>query len=323
MRINRKKGASMSATATLPRRLLGKTGLSIPVIPFGTQGFGNNFGFVSDEDAVALIKHAIALGVNHFDCARCYGDSLRKLGLAMKEIRREEVIITGRLCCHSAAQWGFYGEGRPDYSAERVIADVEDQLAILNIDYFDGMLIHDPVEIEPTLEKGGTLAGMLQLKARGLVRHVGYGMRQHDFHRKAIATGDVDFLLCFNNYNLIRQSAATELLPAAVAAGVGVMNGWSILRGLLTGIDIEEARAKGRYKNDQDADAAKIIRQWCIEEDINLLQLAIQFCLREERIHGNPLGNLNVEQLEANIWAASTPLPDEVWGRFAKRFGVA
>jgi aryl-alcohol dehydrogenase-like predicted oxidoreductase len=312
----------MTVTSTLPRRRLGKTGLSVPVIPFGTQGFGNNFGFVSDEDAVALVKHAIKLGVNHFDCARCYGDSLRKLGLALKEIRREDVIVTGRLCCHSAAQWGFYGEGTPDYSAERVIADVEDQLRILNTDYFDGMLIHDPLQMEPTLAKGGTLEALLQLKGRGLVRNVGYGMRQHDFHLQALATGDVDFLLCFNNYNLIRQSAATELLPAATAADVGVMNGWSILRGLLTGIDIEEARAKGRYKNDQDAEAAKTIRQWCIDEEINLLQLAIQFCLREGRIHANPLGNLNVEQLEANIWAASTPLPADVWDRFAGRFGV-
>jgi len=312
----------MTISSSLPRRRLGKTGLDIPVIPFGTQGFGNNFGFVSDEDAIALVKYAISLGVNHFDCARCYGDSLRKLGLALKEIRREDVIITGRLCCHSAAQWGFYGEGTPDYSAERVIADVEDQLTILNTDYFDGMLIHDPLTMEPTLAKGGTLDGLLQLKARGLVRNVGYGMRQHDFHRQALATGDVDFLLCFNNYNLIRQSAATELLPAATAAGVGVMNGWSILRGLLTGIDIEEARTKGRYKNDQDAEAAKTIRQWCIDENINLLQLAIQFCLREERIHANPLGNLNAEQLEANVWAASTPLPNEVWARFASRFGV-
>ncbi len=306
---------------SLPRRRLGKTGLDIPVIPFGTQGFGNNFGFVSDEDAIALIKHAINLGVNHFDCARCYGDSLRKLGLALKEIPRETVIVTGRLCCHSAAQWGFYGEGTPDYSAERVIRDVEDQLTILNTDYFDGMLIHDPLQIEPTLAKGGTLDGLLQLKARGLVRNVGFGLRQHDFHLKAIATGDVDFLLCFNDYNLIRQTAAEDILPAATAAGVGVLNGWSILRGLLTGIDIEEARAKGRYKNDQDAEAAKVLRQWCLEENISLLQLALQFCLKEERIHGNPLGNLNVEQLEANIWAASTPLPDNVWAKFAARFG--
>ena len=87
----------------VPRRRLGRTELSVPVIPFGTQGFGNHFGFVSDEDAVALIKHAVSLGVNHFDCARCYGDSLRKLGLALREIPREDVIVTGRLCCQSNA----------------------------------------------------------------------------------------------------------------------------------------------------------------------------------------------------------------------------
>ena len=161
---------------TIPRRRLGRTELSIPVIPFGTQGFGNNFGFVSDEEAVALVKHSVSIGVNHFDCARCYGDSMRKLGLALKEIPREDVIITGRLCCHSAADWGGYGDGRPNYSAERAIADLEDQLELLGTDYFDGMLIHDPSEIDPTLEKGGTLDGLLQCKARGLVRHLGYGM---------------------------------------------------------------------------------------------------------------------------------------------------
>ncbi len=111
-----------------------------------------------------------------------------------------------------------------------------------------------------------------------------------------------------------------DILPAATAADIGVMNGWSIVRGLLTGIDIDEARAKGRYKNDQDVDAAKTLRQWCLDEGINLLQLALQFCLKEERIHGNPLGSLNVEQLEANVWAASTPLSDEAWAKYKARF---
>ena len=296
-------------TATLPRRRLGKTELSIPVIPFGTQGFGNNFGFVADDEAVELIQHAIRLGVNHFDCARCYGDSLRKLALAMREIPRQAVIITGRLCCHSAAKWGFYGEGTPDYTAEHAIADVEDQLAQLGIDCFDGMLIHDPPQIEPTLAKGGTLEGLLRLKARGLVHHVGYGMRQHDFHLQALATGEVDLLLCFNDYNLIRQTTAEDILPAATAADVGVMNGWSIFRGLLTGADIEQGHAQGRWKNDRDVEPALAIRQWCVEEGIDLLQLALQFCLREQRIHGNPIGSLNRQQLEANVWAASTPGP--------------
>ena len=120
---------SQASSSPVPRRVLGKTGLSIPVIPFGTQGFGNHFGFVADADAVALVKHAVALGVNHFDCARCYGDSLRKLGLALREIPRDEVIVTGRLCCHSGADWGGYGDGEPDYSAERVVRDVENPKA--------------------------------------------------------------------------------------------------------------------------------------------------------------------------------------------------
>lgn len=310
-----------NATLSIPRRRLGRTELSIPVVPFGTQGFGNHFGFVSDEDALVLIKHAISIGVNHFDCARCYGDSLRKLGLALKEISREDVIITGRLCCHSAAEWGGYGEGSPDYSADRVIADVEDQLQLLGTDYFDGMLIHDPSEIEPTLEKGGTLDGVLQCKGRGLVHFVGYGMRPHDFHLKTIATGDVDLLLCFNDYNLVRQTAADTVVPAAAEADVGIMNGWSILRGLLTGVNIDAEVQQGRWNNHPDLESARARWKWCQEEGIDLLQLALQFCLRDDRIHGNNIGSLNIEQLEANVRAASTPLTDEVWEKYDAQFG--
>ena len=304
------------ASQSIPRRRLGRTELSIPVVPFGTLGFSNQFGFVSDEDAVALIKYAISLGVNHFDGARCYGDSLRKLALALKEIPREAVIITGRVCCHSGAEWGGYGEGTPDYSAERAVADVEDQLRWLDIGYFDGVLIHDPVQIEPTLKKGGTLEGILQCKARGLTKFAGYGMGPHDFHLKAIATGDVDFILTFNDYNLIRQTAADRILPAAVEADVGVMNGWSILRGLLTGIDLDSAAAKERWKNSSDLEPARARWKWCMEKEIDMLQLAIQFCLRDERIHGNNIGSLNREQLESNVRAAITPLPDEVWEEY-------
>ena len=309
-------------TPAVPRRVLGKTGLSIPVIPFGTQGFGNHFGFVADEDAVALVKHAVALGVNHFDCARCYGDSLRKLGLALGEIPRQDVIITGRLCCHSGASWGGYGDGEADFAAERVVRDAEDQLAVLGTDYFDGMLIHDPPRMEPTLAKEGTLAGLLSLKARGLVRNVGYGMRPHEFHRQAIATGDVDFLLCFSDYHLLRQSASDGVLPAAAAAGVGVMNGWSILRGLLTGGDPAETARLGNYRNEEDIAAARARWQWCRDRGVDLLQLALQFCLREPRIHGNPIGSLNAAQLEQNIRAAATPLDESTWAAYEEAFPV-
>ena len=130
----------------------------------------------------------------------------------------------------------------------------------------------------------------------------------------AIATGDVDFLLCFKDIHLIRQTAADKLLPAA--ADVGVLNGWSILRGLLTGADIDR---EGRLS---DIEEARRIWHWCQGEKVDLLQLALQFCLRETRIHGNPIGSLNAEQLESNIRAAATPLDESVWARFQTEFGT-
>lgn len=302
--------------SSCPHRRWGKTELSIPVIPFGTQGFGNNFGPVTDEEAMALMRTAVDLGVNHFDCARCYGDSLRKLGRALKEgvIQRDEVIISGRLCCHSAAPWGGYGEGTPDYSAERSLSDIEDQLQILGIEAFDAMLIHDPKDIEPTLASDGTLAGLEHARERGLVRFLGYGMHPHDFHLKVIETGRTEVLLTFSDYNLLRQSAAEDILPAAAEKDMGVLNGWSIMRGWLTGAPVESFVPREKWNEDQIR--ADRMRTWCMDRDIDMLALTLQFCLREQRIHGNPIGNLNVEQLKKNIAAARTTISDEVIDAF-------
>ncbi|HIL09050.1 MAG TPA: hypothetical protein EYG11_10145, partial [Candidatus Latescibacteria bacterium] len=92
-----KGGVMLLENNCCPRRRWGKTELSIPVVPFGTQGFGDNFGPVTNEEAMALMRRAVYLGVNHFDCARCYGNSLAKLAGALKEgvIARDEVIISG------------------------------------------------------------------------------------------------------------------------------------------------------------------------------------------------------------------------------------
>ena len=90
----------MPVEMAVPRRRWGRSELSIPVIPFGTQGFGNMFGAVAGEEARDLIQQAITLGVNHFDCARCYGDSLVKLRDGLRGVPRENVIVSGRACLH-------------------------------------------------------------------------------------------------------------------------------------------------------------------------------------------------------------------------------
>src|SRR5262245_26800796 len=268
------------------------------------------FGPVGEAEATALVQRAIGLGVNHFDCARCYGDSLRKLGPALAGLDRAGYLVSGRVCLHRDRGDALHPERPrqgddwlPDAGADAVERDAEEQLAYLGIGYFDALLLHDPPDMERCLGEGGALEGALPLKRRGLARSVGFGMRQHEFHRRAIATGDVDVLLCFNDYNLLRQSAAEGVLPYAAAADVGVLNGFSIARGILTGVDVDVAAARGRWRSDDDLPRARAMRQWCLERGISLLHLALQFCLREERIQGHPLGSQNVAELEANVRA--------------------
>ena len=301
---------------TCPRSRWGKTELSIPVIPFGTHGFGDNFGPVTEEEAKALIRHAVDLGVNHFDCARCYGNSLRKLGLAIKDgvVSRDEIIISGRVCCHSAAEWGGYGEGCPDYSKASALADVRDQLGILGIERFDVLFLHDPPEIEPTLQVGGALEGLEEARARGWVDFIGYGMNPHDFHLTAIESGRIECFLCFSDYNVLRQSVAPRVLPAADERDIGVMNGRSIMRGWLTGTPLEQIAPRNDWNDDQQR--AERMRLWCEDRGVDMLSLSLQFCVRETRIHGHPIGSLNTEQLEANVTAAAADVPDSVVKEF-------
>lgn len=307
----------MNSTFSVPRRRWGKSGLSIPVVPFGTQGFGNHFGPVSDDEACGLIRHSVDIGINHFDTALCYGDSQRKLGVALKNgvVKREEIIITARICCHVTYDWSgsdyTMNRGDVNYSANYAVANIEKQLELVGTDYFDAMSIHDPREIDPTLQANGTLEALKTLKTRGLAKNIGYAMRPHDFHSKAIATGELDVLLTFNDYNLFGQTAADSVLPAAAERDIGVLNGWSIKRGLLTGIDLS-----GHDQNNTEVQRATKMRQWCLDKNLNLLQIALHFCLRETRIHGNPIGSLNREQLELNARAVSEPLPEGILEQF-------
>lgn len=306
----------MVVSQQVPRRTLGKSGLSIPVIPFGTQGFGDKFGPVTEDEACELIRYAVDRGVNHFDCARCYGNSLQKLGIAIKQgvVRRDEIIISGRVCCHSAADWGGYGEGRPDFSKERVLADIQDQQEILGIDRFDVLFLHDPEEIEPTLDSGGTLEGLEEARSRGWVDFIGYGMRPHDFHLTVIESGRTDALLTFHDFNLLRQTSQADIIPAAGEKNLGLLNGWSIMRGWLTGKPVDTFIPRDKWNEDHHR--ADAMRAWCEDRGVSLLALALQFCLRETRIHGNPIGNLNKQQLGANIDAASSEIDDQTIAEF-------
>lgn len=133
-------------------------------------------------------------------------------------------------------------------------------------------------------------------------------MNPHQFHLKAIETGELDVLLTFNDFNLFGQTATNKIIPLAEKNDIGVLNGWPIKRGLLTGMDLSD-----RDPKDKEVQRATKMRE------ISLLAVALQFCMLDLRVHGNPIGSLNRQQLEANVNAVSMPLPNEVINDFLEQ----
>ena len=209
--------------APLARRRWGRSELSIPVLSFGTMGISGYFGQVTDEDGVDLIYRAMELGVNHFDCSPCYGDSMHKLGLAVSGMPRESFIVSGRVCLHDDEDTPYDHALPPTRDA--VILEAESQLARLGLAYFDALFIHDPDDIGRALAPGGALNGLLSLKERGSARSIGFAMRSHADHLRALLTGEMDVLLTYDDYNLLRQGAAMPGgLLAEAAKGLPEIN---------------------------------------------------------------------------------------------------
>lgn len=210
-------------------RNLGGSGLKVSVLGLG----GNNFGWWIDEQrSVAVINHALALGINFIDTADMYdkGRSEEYIGLTLKG-RRTEVIIATKFS-------GQMGEGHNDRGGSRwyIMRAVEASLKRLNTDYIDLYQIHFP---DPTTPIEETLRALDDLVRAGKVRYIGCSNFAGWQLSEALWTSYVNSLNHFvtvqTKYNLFERQIEQELVPCCKAHGVGVIPWGPLAGGFLTG----------------------------------------------------------------------------------------
>lgn len=289
-------------TNPLPRRRLGRTELEVTCLGMGGAGLGR--GDVTDDEAVEAIHRAIDLGINYLDTAPLYGESERRVGLALADGWREKIYL--------ATKTGTHPEWRGDFSAAGTRRSVENSLRLLGTDYLDVCLVHDPDSMDPVVAKGGALDELQRMREEGLIKFIGLGVRQHEFHKVAIETGVVDVILTYLDYTLLSQTANEWLIPLAVENDIGIINGSPIAMGLLSGVEPDPS-AKSNHISSPEGEKAYQLYQWTNANNLNLLNLAIQFCFRQPRIAMNLTGSKNTAEVEQNFAAATTPVPDDVW----------
>ena len=297
--------------AELETRRLGRTGIHTKALGLGCASFGRHGKM--DRGAIEGVRRAIELGIDFVDTSPLYGESERRVGLALEGGWREKVTLQTKM--------GTHPDHRGDYSAAGTRWSVENSLRLLKTDYLDSVLIHDPKDIEDPLAPGHALDELVKIKEEGIIGHIGLGVRQHAFHRRAIETGQIEIVLTYLDYTLLDQSVAQTTLPLARQHDVGIILASVLGMGMLTGLEPDPEIE--RQRSPKSEPRAHAMWRWCRDRGVNIRHLAMQFCMAAP-IDGIVMpGPGSKEHVEEAYEAATAEVPDEVWRDFKAEFGVA
>lgn len=209
----------------MEQRILGRTGREVGVIGLGAWQLGADWGLVEEKDALATLHAALETGVNFIDTADVYGDgrSEQVIGRLLREYDGPLTVATkmGRRLPQEPA----------NYSAENFRAWTDRSRRNLGVETLDLVQLHcPPDEVFASQEVFDALDSLV---ASGAVAAYGVSVETCEQALAAIArphVASVQIIL-----NAFRLKPLAEVLPAARAAGVGIIARVPLASGLLSG----------------------------------------------------------------------------------------
>lgn len=152
----------------IPRRLLGRVPIAIPILGLGVSGPHGTL-LVPERTTVRLVHQAIEAGAGLFDTAPFYGHAQARLGRALKGVPRDDYTAMSKVGTVRDS-----GGLAKDFSSAGIRAALERSLVELGIDMLDVVFVHGPPHeglADASLE---TLA---RARTAGLVRALGVSGR--------------------------------------------------------------------------------------------------------------------------------------------------
>lgn len=212
----------------MPRRTLGRNGLTVSAIGLGCMGMSEFYGPTDQATNLAVLDHALDIGVNFLDTADMYGVGRNEQLLAqVLKRRRAEVVLATKFGNVRAPDGRFLGiDGRPEY----VIAACDASLKRLGVDCIDLYYQH---RVDPKVSIEETVGAMAQLVVAGKVRHLGLSEASGDTLRRAVRVHPIAALQ--TEYSLWTRDAERDSLAACRECGVGFVAYSPLGRGFLTG----------------------------------------------------------------------------------------
>src|SRR3954463_5958661 len=188
-------------------RVLGKTGLRLPILSFGASSLGQEFRKVTLDEALRSVRVALDCGLNFIDTSPFYGRGMSEvlLGVALRDVPRDSYLLGTKL--------GRYDLTQFDFSAKRVAESVDVSLHRLGTDHLDIILCHD-IEFVPMQQiVDETLPALRKIQQSGKVRYIGISGYPMKAFRFVLDQTDVDCVLSYNQCTLQNTRFDEELVP--------------------------------------------------------------------------------------------------------------
>jgi aryl-alcohol dehydrogenase-like predicted oxidoreductase len=305
--------------SSIPRRPLGRSGITVAPLAFG----GNVFGW-SVKDAAGtgrLLDAFVDGGFNLIDTADVYpawvpgnkgGESETLIGQWLKSSgKRNQVVIATKV-----AKWGE----RPGLSPENIEAAVDDSLRRLGIDTIDLYQAH---EDDPSVPLEATLGAFSRLIEKGKVRAIGASNYSAERLAEALRVSQDHNLPRYETlqpeYNLYdRAGYETELEPLVKAQGLGVISYYALASGFLTGkyrdpADAAKSPARGakvvaQYLNPRGQAILRALDAVAEAQKATPAQIALAWLMARDSITAPIASASSVEQLQEILQAARLTL---------------
>ena len=282
-------------------RELGRTGLSVSVVGYGTAPLGDMFGITDEDAALQSAYRALDAGINFFDSSPFYGKGLaeERLGKVLRG-RRQEIIV--------GTKAGRYGPDEFDFSAERIRRGFEDSLRRLGTDYVDILQLHDVefVDLEGPIGEG--YGELLRLREAGMCRFIGMTGYPTAMTRRVMTECDLDVTLSYAHCTLLDACLTDEVLPLAQERRVGVMNAAAVALGLLTraGPPPHITQVVG----ERICTAARRVVEVCERQGADVSFLANQYSIQRSGCATTLIGTAKQRHLDSAVAAAEEPIDE-------------
>jgi len=297
-------------------RTVGKTGIQVSKLCFGTMSFGGN---ADKETSLAMFNRCREVGINFFDTANIYNRGLSEeiLGECIQSCRNE-LVLTSKV----------YGPTGRDINARglsrrHIMQAVEDSLRRLRTDRIEFYFLH---YFDSNTDIEDTLRAMDDLQRSGKILYPAVSNWAAWQIAKALGISSKEGLARFEliqpMYNLVKRQAEVEILPLAGSEKLGVISYSPLGGGLLTGkYSAKDKPTQGRlvdlknyelrYRDQIYHETAARFSAYATERGYHPATLAVAWVMSHPHLTAPIIGARNLEQLEPSLAALDVEMTAE------------